>query len=130
MTWNITSTKNEKTTASTVSWTKSQNMVMKAWQKKKRRYCSNRKTIENEEENKNIEIEQVTKSTYDYKNYKEITLYHTSTKKTEKVPLDEYLYGVVSAEMPASFEEEALKAQAVVARTYTLYKIQNSKRKT
>ena len=87
------------------------------------------KTIENEEENKNIEIEQVTKSTYDYKNYKEITLYHTSTK-TEKVPLDEYLYGVVSAEMPASFEEEALKAQAVVARTYTLYKIQNSKRKT
>ena len=86
------------------------------------------KTIENEEENKNIEIEQVTKSTYDYKNYKEIT--HTSTKKTEKVPLDEYLYGVVSAEMPASFEEEALKAQAVVARTYTLYKIQNSKRKT
>ena len=88
------------------------------------------KTIENEEENKNIEIEQVTKSTYDYKNYKEITLYHTRTKKTEKVPLDEYLYGVVSAEMPASFEEEALKAQAVVARTYTLYKIQNSKRKT
>ena len=88
------------------------------------------KTIENEEENKNIEIEQVTKSTYDYKNYKEITLYHTSTKKTEKVPLDEYSYGVVSAEMPASFEEEALKAQAVVARTYTLYKIQNSKRKT
>ena len=69
--------------------------------------------------------------TDDYsKNYKEITLYHTSTKKTEKVPLDEYLYGVVSAEMPASFEEEALKAQAVVARTYTLYKIQNSKRKT
>lgn len=28
--------------------------------------------------------------------------------------------------MPASFEEEALKAQAIVARTYTLYKIQNS----
>ena len=28
--------------------------------------------------------------------------------------------------MPASFEEEALKAQAVVARTYTIYKIQNS----
>jgi len=34
--------------------------------------------------------------------------------------LDDYLVGVVLAEMPASFETEALKAQAVVARTYTL----------
>ena len=34
--------------------------------------------------------------------------------------LDDYLTGVVLAEMPASFELEALKAQAVVARTYTL----------
>ena len=33
--------------------------------------------------------------------------------------LDSYLVGVVLAEMPAFFEEEALKAQAVVARTYT-----------
>ena len=40
--------------------------------------------------------------------------------------MDEYLYGVVSAEMPASFEKEALKAQAVVARTYTIYKIVNN----
>ena len=31
--------------------------------------------------------------------------------------------GVVSAEMPANFEIEALKAQAVVARTYTAYKM-------
>ncbi len=35
-------------------------------------------------------------------------------------PLDDYLAGVILAEMPASFEEEALKAQAVVSRTYTL----------
>lgn len=34
--------------------------------------------------------------------------------------LDAYLTGVLLAEMPASFESEALKAQAVVARTYTL----------
>ena len=34
--------------------------------------------------------------------------------------LNEYLTGVVLAEMPVSFEQEALKAQAVVARTYTL----------
>ena len=34
--------------------------------------------------------------------------------------LETYLVGVVLAEMPASFKEEALKAQAVVARTYTV----------
>ena len=33
--------------------------------------------------------------------------------------MDDYLIGVVMAEMPASFETEALKAQAVAARTYT-----------
>lgn len=42
----------------------------------------------------------------------------------EEMDLGTYLVGVVRAEMPASFEEEALKAQAVAARTYTLYKLQ------
>ena len=36
-----------------------------------------------------------------------------------QMDMDEYLVGVVLAEMPASFEEEALKAQSVAARTYT-----------
>ena len=36
---------------------------------------------------------------------------------TEEMDMDTYLVGVVLAEMPAYFEEEALKAQAVVART-------------
>lgn len=36
--------------------------------------------------------------------------------------LRSYLIGVMAAEMPASFPEEALKTQAVAARTYTLYK--------
>ena len=41
----------------------------------------------------------------------------------EIVPMDlgTYVVGVVAAEMPASYEMEALKAQAVAARTYTLY---------
>ena len=38
--------------------------------------------------------------------------------------LQEYLAGVLFAEMPASFPVEALKAQAVAARTYTMYKKQ------
>ena len=40
--------------------------------------------------------------------------------------MDEYLYGVVSAEMPANYEIEALKAQAIVARTYTIYQAMNN----
>lgn len=35
-----------------------------------------------------------------------------------ELPLEEYLYGVVPSEMPASYELEALKAQAVCARSY------------
>ena len=42
-----------------------------------------------------------------------------------EMDLGTYLVGVVRAEMPASFELEALKAQAVAARTYTLYKLQS-----
>lgn len=41
----------------------------------------------------------------------------------EAMPMDEYLVGVLRAEMPAAFESEALKAQAIAARTYTLYKM-------
>ena len=68
----------------------------------------------------------VEESTYDYKKYDTIKLLHQNNDKIEEIGLDEYLYGVVSGEMPASFEEEALKAQAVVARTYTIYKIVNN----
>lgn len=38
--------------------------------------------------------------------------------QVEKLSLEEYLIGVVAAEMPAEFEPEALKAQAVAARTF------------
>lgn len=37
-----------------------------------------------------------------------------------KIEIEEYLVGVVGAEMPASFNKEALKAQAIIARTYAL----------
>ena len=60
---------------------------------------------------------------YNYGQYNKVKLLHANTGEIEELGLDQYLYGVVSSEMPASFEEEALKAQAVVARTYTIYKI-------
>ncbi|MBQ1705976.1 MAG: stage II sporulation protein D [Clostridia bacterium] len=43
--------------------------------------------------------------------------------EAETLTLRDYLEGVLAAEMPADFPEEALKAQAVAARTYALYKI-------
>lgn len=62
---------------------------------------------------------------YDYGKYNKIKLLHASSGEVEELDLDTYLLGVVSSEMPADFEEEALKAQALVARTYTIYKIIN-----
>lgn len=41
----------------------------------------------------------------------------------QEMNLEEYLVGVVAAEMPASFEPEALKAQAVAARSYAMFRI-------
>lgn len=43
-----------------------------------------------------------------------------------KLPLEEYLLGVVAAEMPAAFEVEALKAQAIAARTYAARRLSHS----
>ena len=80
--------------------------------------------------NKEIEnINEVATDKYDYKDYQKIKLLHTATGQVEEIDLDEYIYGVVAAEMPASYEKEALKAQAVVARTYTIYKAKNNKDK-
>ncbi len=56
-----------------------------------------------------------------------INVKDTKTNNIEKLELEEYIIGVVAQEMPASFNEEALKAQAVAARTYAVYKMQNSK---
>ena len=44
--------------------------------------------------------------------------------RVRRMELEDYVLGVVLREMPAEFEPEALKAQAVVARTYTLRRIQ------
>jgi len=78
------------------------------------------------QEGEAVQVKNEESSTYDYRQYNTIKLLHAENGEIEEVPLDEYLYGVVSAEMPASFELEALKAQATVARTYTIYQIENN----
>ena len=75
------------------------------------------------------EVKQEIKNGYHYNNYGTIKLLHKKTNEIETVAIDDYLCNVVSAEMPAEYELEALKAQAIVARTYTIYKIQNNENK-
>lgn len=68
------------------------------------------------------------------KNYKEIELNYintryirvkrNSTNKIEKIPLEEYIVGVLAGEMPINFELEALKAQAVASRSYALKRME------
>ncbi|MEI2666703.1 stage II sporulation protein D [Rossellomorea sp. LJF3] len=48
----------------------------------------------------------------------EVAVYRSSQDLIEKLPLEQYVVGVVAGEMPADFEKEALKAQALAARTY------------
>jgi stage II sporulation protein D len=49
-----------------------------------------------------------------------VKVYMADTQKIAEMRLEEYIKGVVAAEMPAQFEPEALKAQAVAARTYAV----------
>lgn len=69
------------------------------------------------------------------KSYKEIELKYLSnilvrvkrgSGNIEKVPLEEYVVGVVAGEMPVSFELEALKAQSVASRSYVMRRLRNN----
>ena len=59
----------------------------------------------------------------------EITVYR-SNGSVINLNMTDYLIGVVSSEMPASFNLEALKAQSVLARTYALKAKQTGKKLT
>ena len=53
-------------------------------------------------------------------------VYNHKTKKVINMKSDDYIFGVVAAEMPALYEEESLKAQAVAAYTYACYNRKNN----
>ena len=53
----------------------------------------------------------------------DFTIYYEVNNTKEKLSFDQYLIGVVAANMSAGYHIEALKAQAVIARTYALYNI-------
>lgn len=56
-------------------------------------------------------------------------VYRNGNDVINEVDLENYLYSVVSAEMPIYFGEEALKSQSVAARTYAIHSIKNNNKK-
>lgn len=52
-----------------------------------------------------------------------VTVFRSGSGEVDELELEEYVMGVVAAEMPVEFHTEALKAQAVLARTYAVAKL-------
>ena len=63
------------------------------------------------------------KQTIEYKANQTIRVKMCKTNEVVAMDINDYLRGVVSSEMPAAYNIEALKAQAIVARTYTYRKM-------
>jgi stage II sporulation protein D len=57
-----------------------------------------------------------------------VPIYLSQKQDIARVPLEKYIAGVVAAEMPVTFELEALKAQAIAARTYIVRRMVNRDR--
>ncbi len=55
-------------------------------------------------------------------NFEKIIKKNKIIEKKYLLKIEDYVIGVVAGEMPASFNDEALKAQAVASRTYAMYK--------
>ncbi|MGF7045920.1 stage II sporulation protein D [Paenibacillus sp. DS2015] len=67
----------------------------------------------------------VERSQRSYRGAFEISSYNGQMSLVNEVPIEQYLYSVVGGEVPSSWAEEALKTQAVAARSYA--KFQNNK---
>ena len=66
---------------------------------------------------------------FHYVSNKVIRVKDVSADKIIEVPFEEYVKGVLAGEMPTSFELEALKAQAVAARSYALIQMKKNESK-
>ena len=65
---------------------------------------------------------------FHYTSNMKVRVKRESIGKIEEVPFEQYITGVLAGEMPVSFSLEALKAQAVAARSYVMKKMaQNQK---
>lgn len=64
--------------------------------------------------------------TFNFSENSVVRVYREETGNIDKVPLEEYVTGVLAGEMPVNFEIEALKAQAVAARSYVMVQMERS----
>lgn len=69
----------------------------------------------------NAPIQIVERSARKYRGDFEISQVNGQLALVNELPLEQYLYSVVAGEVPSSWPQEALKAQAVAARSYALY---------
>lgn len=83
-----------------------------------------KKKIKEEEERKKQELAE--KYEIDYKANQTIRVRMSKTGEIVAMDINDYLRGVLPSEMPPYYDIEALKAQAIVARTYTYKKIQDN----
>lgn len=84
-------------------------------------FITKKESLKKLEEEKNKEFDE--KSTIEYKANQTIRVKYSKTGNVVAMDINDYLRGVVPSEMPPSYNIEALKAQAIVARTYTYKKM-------
>ncbi|WP_243159413.1 stage II sporulation protein D [Clostridium sp. SM-530-WT-3G] len=73
----------------------------------------------------NIQLDDIKKSedkNIEFPSDGKVKVYIKEENKVIELDLEDYITGVVASEMPANFNEEALKAQAIAARTYYMNK--------
>ena len=67
--------------------------------------------------------------TFNFSQNSVVRVYNEETNDITEVPIEEYVVGVVAGEMPIEFEIEALKAQAVAARSYVMIQMERNIKK-
>ena len=67
--------------------------------------------------------------TFNFSSNSVVRVYREKLDRIDRVPIEEYVVGVVAGEIPVSFNIEALKAQAVASRSYVMYQIKRNKNK-
>lgn len=67
--------------------------------------------------------------TFNFSQNSVVRVYREDTGEINEVPIEEYVVGVLAGEMPVDFEIEALKAQAVAARSYVMIQMERNLKK-
>ena len=67
--------------------------------------------------------------TFNFSSNSLVRVYREDTKVIDEVPIEDYVVGVLAGEMPVEFSLEALKAQAVAARSYIMIQMERNIKK-